>query len=235
METRTVDRGSSPINPRVVVSWSTGKDSAWCLHSLRAAGEVEVIGLLSSVTPAFDRVSVHGTRLEVLHAQAYGLGLPVWLVDIPYPCSNRQYDDAMRSAVTGMAEQWGPTHVAFGDLCLEDVRTYREERLMQTPLEPLFPLWGRDTYSLAREMLEEGLRAVVVAAPEDSLAADLVGRPWSLDALDQLPESVDRCGENGEFHTCHVGGAGLRNLPYDTGEVVHRDGAVYCDLWIKKK
>lgn len=218
------------VTSRVVVSWSTGKDSAWCLHALRTAGEVDVVGLLTTITPAFGRVSVHGTRLEILRAQSDALGLPVWEVELPYPCSNEAYEAAMGDAMAGMLDAWGVTHVAFGDLFLEDVRAYREERLAGTPVAPLFPLWGLDTGALAREMLGAGVRAVVVSAPESSPAAGLVGKVWSAEALESLPADVDPCGERGEFHTCVVGGPALDPIEHRVGEVVRRDGAVYADV-----
>ncbi len=194
-----------------------------------------MVGLLTTVTSAFDRVSVHGTRVSVLYAQAKGFGLPVWCVGIPYPCSNRDYEEAMASAVDGVMEKWAPTHVAFGDLLLEDVRAYREERLAQTPLEPLFPLWGRDTRILAEEMLAAGLEAVVVSAPGGSGASTLVGHPWTAETLCRLPNGIDPCGENGEFHTCFVGGLGFETLPYELGKIVERDGSCYCDLYIQEE
>ncbi len=223
------------MKPRVVVSWSTGKDAAWCLHALRATGEAEVIGLFTTVTLAFRRVSVHGTRVDVLKAQANRLGLPIWAVDIPYPCNNGDYEAAMAEAVNGLVEEWAPTHVAFGDLFLEDVRTYREERLAPTPLDPLFPLWGRDTGALADEMLAEGLEAVIVAAQQESGAGPFVGRRWDAQTLGLLPTHIDPCGENGEFHTCVVGGPGFEPLPYELGETVERDGTRFCDLFIQEK
>ncbi|GMV07252.1 MAG: hypothetical protein AMXMBFR53_35270 [Gemmatimonadota bacterium] len=223
----------SVIDRRVVVSWSTGKDAAWCLRTLRRESGDQVIGLLSTVTRPFRRVTIHGTRLEVLRAQAAYLGLPVWLVELPYPCSNEAYEEAMGRAVAGMLSRWAPTHVAFGDLFLEDVRAYREERLSSTPLEPLFPLWGRDTKALAREMQDEGLSAVIVSAPTDSGASQFVGQPWSPETVSRFPDDVDPCGENGEFHTCFIGGAGMDPLPVALGEVVERDGARYCDLGLR--
>jgi len=218
------------VKPRVVVSWSTGKDAAWCLHTLRSQDEVEVIGLLTTVTQPFQRVSVHGTPLAVLSAQAAGLGLPIWSIGIPYPCSNEQYEEAMKEAVTDLCDQWKPSHVAFGDLFLEDVRAYREERMARTELKPLFPLWGEDTTRLAHRMLDAGLMSTIVSAPTDSAAAPFVGRAFTRETLRELPQSVDPCGENGEFHTCFVGGLGLSPLPVRTGEIVDRDHGVYCDL-----
>jgi uncharacterized protein (TIGR00290 family) len=218
------------VTKRAVVSWSTGKDSAWCLHELRRTGGVEIVGLLTTVTPEFDRVSIHGTRREILTAQAEGLGLPVWEVELPYPCPNEAYEAAMRDATTGLSGSWDVTHVGFGDLFLEDVRAYREEAMEETPLSPIFPLWGRDTGELARQMVEGGVEAVIVSAPDSSDAVDLVGRPWDPDALAALAPSVDPCGERGEFHTCVVAAPGLEGIEHHLGEVVDRDGARYVDL-----
>lgn len=218
------------MTPRVLVSWSTGKDSAWCLHELRRAGEVEIVGLFTTVTPAFDRVSIHGTRREVLAAQGAGLGLPVWEVELPYPCPNEAYEAAMGEATEAVADEWGATHVAFGDLFLDDVRAYREATMRGTPLDPVFPLWGRDTRELASEMRVGGVEAVIVSAPETSEAVELVGRPWDPEVLAERAPSVDPCGERGEFHTCVVAGPGLDGLAHRVGEVVERDGARYADL-----
>lgn len=217
------------MKPRVVVSWSTGKDSAWCLHTLRTIGGIEVVGLLTTVTRAFDRVSVHGTRVSVLRAQAERLGLDVCEVEIPYPCPNELYEAAMRPPLGELARDRTATHVAFGDLFLEDVRKYRERLLEGTGIEPLFPLWGLDTGELAAGMVAAGLDAVIVSAPETSPVANLVGTRWSPRALDGLGD-VDPCGERGEFHTCVVGGPGLPPLDVEVGPVIHRDGTFYADV-----
>lgn len=222
-------RPGESSRPRVVVSWSTGKDSAWCLHELRAASEVEVVGLLTTVTPAFDRVSVHGTRRSVLRAQSEALGLELVEVELPHPCANEDYEKAMRGAVESLMGILGATHVAFGDLFLEDIREYREDRLEGTGIVPLFPLWGRDTRELADEMEEGGIEAFIVAAPESSPVARLVGTRWSAEVVSRHPD-VDPCGERGEFHTCVVGGPGLPPMDVDVGERVQRDGAVYVDV-----
>lgn len=221
------------MTKRAAVSWSTGKDSAWCLHELRQAGDVEVAGLLTTVTPEFGRVSIHGTRRVVLAAQAERLGLPVWEVELPYPCPNEAYEAAMREGTKGMAESWDVSHVAFGDLFLEDVRAYREEAMRETRLFPIFPLWGRDTRELARAMVEGGVEAVIVSAPEDSDAVDLVGRPWDPEVLAAVAPSVDPCGERGEFHTCVVAAPGLPLIEHRLGETVARDGARYVDLLLE--
>ncbi|MFW6198955.1 MAG: ATP-binding protein [Gemmatimonadota bacterium] len=216
-------------NLRVVVSWSTGKDSAWCLHELRISDEVEVVGLLATVTPAFGRVSVHGTRLSLLRAQAEGLGFDVWEVELPYPCANEDYERVMGGVVRSLVDERGATHLAFGDLFLEDIREYREGLLEGTGVEPLFPLWGRDTRELAGEMEAGGIDAVIVAAPESSSVAGLVGTRWSREALKSFPD-VDPCGERGEFHTCVIGAPGLPPIDVEVGEKVQRDGSVYVDL-----
>ncbi len=218
------------VKARVAVSWSTGKDSAWCLHRLRGDDAVEIVGLLTTVTPQFGRVSVHGTRVELLRAQGHALELPVCEVEIPYPCTNEEYEAAMADALDGIGDDWSATHVAFGDLFLEDVRAYREDRMRESDLEPLFPLWGLDTYDLAHEMLDGGVQAIIVSAPESSPAASFVGQPWSAETLQQVPAGVDPCGERGEFHTCIVAGAGLDPLAHEIGVVVHRDGSVYADI-----
>ena len=212
-----------------MVSWSSGKDSAWCLHALRSDPDVEVVGLLTTVTRAFERVSVHGTRVSVLRAQAAALGLPVREIDIPYPCGNKQYEAAMTTALRHLAHDERATHIAFGDLFLEDVRAYRERRLEGSGFAPLFPLWGLDTRALAADMEGAGVQAVMVCAPESSAAAGLVGEPWSPRALDALG-NVDPCGERGEFHTCVVGAPGLARLDVVVGPVIRRDGAVYADV-----
>ena len=217
------------MKPRVVVSWSTGKDSAWCLHMLEQAGDVEIIGLVTTVNPAFDRVSVHGTRLSVLRMQAERLGLSATEVALPHPCPNDQYENAMRAALCDLARSGFATHVAFGDLFLEDVRTYRERLLKGTGMAPLFPLWGLHTGELANAMVSDGLRAVIVAAPEDSAVASLVGTAWDPSRLRGLP-GVDPCGERGEFHTCVVATPGLGTLDVAVGPLIRRNGAVYADV-----
>lgn len=218
------------MTKRTVVSWSTGKDSAWCLHELGRAEDVEVVGLLTTVTPEFGRVSIHGTRQAILAAQAARLGLRVWEVELPYPCPNERYEAAMTRATDRLSEWWDVSHVAFGDIFLEDVREYREELLEETSLSPIFPLWGRDTGDLATAMVDAGVDAVIVSAPEDSEVVDLVGRRWYPDRLAELAPSVDPCGERGEFHTCVVAGLGIEPIHYRIGEVVERDGARYVDL-----
>jgi uncharacterized protein (TIGR00290 family) len=215
---------------KILLSWSSGKDSAWALHVLRRDGRSCVGGLLTSVNETAGRVSMHGVRLEILQAQADAAGLPLQTVPLPWPCTNEVYEERMRAAV-GRAAADGFTHVAFGDLFLEDVRQYREQRLAGSGLEPLFPLWGMPTAALAREMIAAGLRARVATLDPRVMPRHLIGAEFNDALLAALPPSVDPCAERGEFHTCVTAGpmfsAALR---VEAGESVERDGFLYGDL-----
>ncbi len=216
---------------RVVVSWSGGKDAAWALHRLRREPLVEVVGLLTTVNAAFDRIAMHGVRVELLRAQAAAAGLPLHEIPLPWPCSNQRYEAAMAEAVGRIRDAWRATHVAFGDLFLEDVRAYREERMRGTGLEPLFPLWQLPTRELAGAMLAAGVRTHIVCLDPKKLPRELAGRLLDQELLDGLPPGVDPCGERGEFHTFVTAGpmlsAPIAAVP---GEVVEREGFVYADL-----
>ena len=214
---------------QVVVSWSTGKDGAWALHALRREG-VEVVGLLTTVNEAADRVAMHGVRRVLAEAQAEAAGLPLRVVELPWPCTNADYEARMAAACAAMRAE-GVTHVAFGDLFLDDVRAYREGRLAGTGLAPLFPLWGRDTADLARTMLDAGLEAVLTCVDSDQVPLELVGRAFDDALLADLPPGADPCGERGEFHTfCHAGPMFARPLPIRVGERVERDGFWFADV-----
>ena len=216
--------------PKALLAWSSGKDSAWSLQVLRAQGEVEVVGLLTTINEAFDRVAMHAVRTELLRAQADAADLPLWPVLIPWPCSNAEYEAAMNAAMA-RARAEGITHVAFGDLFLEDIRRYREERLAPTGIAPLFPIWGTPTDALARRMVEAGLRARLTCVDPKSLEARFAGREFDAALLAELPSSVDPCGERGEFHTFTYDGPMFRHpVPIRAGEVVTRDGFVFADL-----
>ena len=216
--------------PKAVLSWSSGKDSAWSLHVLRQRAEFEVVALVTTVTEAFDRVSMHAVRRELLRAQAERAGLPLWEVSIPSPCSNAEYEARMRALVQRTAQS-GVSHMAFGDLFLEDIRRYREKNLSGTGIEPLFPLWGIPTRELASEMLGGGLEAYVTCIDPRQAPAALAGRRWDAALIEELPPAADPCGENGEFHTCVVAGPMFdRPIATRTGEVVERDGFVFADL-----
>jgi uncharacterized protein (TIGR00290 family) len=220
---------------KVALSWSSGKDSAWMLHVLRARMGIDPAALLTTVTEAFDRVSMHGVRTSILRDQAEAAGIPLSTLPIPSPCSNEVYEDRMRHAVHALVAE-GFTHVAFGDLFLDDVRAYREARLRDTGLEPLFPLWGMPTAELAREMVAAGLSARITCLDSRVLPKELAGRVFDHALLDELPPGVDPCGERGEFHTCVTAGPMFaRKIDVDAGEVVERDGFVFVDLLPHKR
>jgi uncharacterized protein (TIGR00290 family) len=216
---------------RVVLSWSSGKDSAWALHVLRQDPTVHVVGLLTTCNAAADRVAMHAVRRELLLAQAEAVGLPVRIVDIPDPCTNEIYEARMAEAVAALRAE-GVEAVAFGDLFLEDVRRYREERLAGTGLRPLFPLWGRPVAMLAREMIAGGARAVITCVDPRALDPELaLGATWDAALLDRLPETVCPCAENGEFHTFAFDGPAFSHpLRVQTGERVARGGFHFIDL-----
>lgn len=215
---------------KLLLSWSSGKDSAWALHRLRQSGEYEVAGLLTTLNAAFDRVAMHSTRRALVEAQAQSAGLPLSCVPLPWPCSNEAYEAAMRGACHAAVDQ-GIEAIAFGDLFLEDVRRYREEKLHGTGLLPVFPLWGLDTRSLAEEMIAEGLRARIVCVDPKKLSPAFAGRDFDKELLHDLPPGVDPCGERGEFHTVVYAGPMLReSIDVESGEVVVRDGFVFADV-----
>jgi uncharacterized protein (TIGR00290 family) len=214
---------------KTLLSWSTGKDSAWTLHVLRQQG-ANVGALLTSMNETAGRVSMHGVREEILRAQADAAGLPVVTVPLPWPCSNDIYEHRLRAAVDHAVAD-GFTHVAFGDLFLEDVRRYREDRLAGTGLTPLFPLWGRPTLPLAREMIASGLRARVSCLDPRVLPRDLIGVQFDAAFLAALPPGIDPCAERGEFHTCATAGPMFsKAISITPGDVVERDGFVFGDL-----
>ncbi len=218
------------VSERAVVAWSTGKDCAWALHEVRTHQSFELVGLLTTVTETFARVSMHGVREEVLKAQARALHLPLVTVPIPFPCPNEVYERAMGSAVFRLRKV-GVTRLIFGDLFLEEVRAYREQRLRGSGVDPVFPLWGRPTRALANEMIDQGLEARIVSLDPKVVPRSLAGRTLTRALLDQLPPTVDPCGERGEFHTCVTAGPMFdRPLSVVPGEVVERDGFVFADL-----
>ena len=220
--------------PKALISWSSGKDSAFALHEVRLSGEFDVVGALTSVTETFGRVSIHGVRQEILLAQCEAAGLPPRIVPIPYPCPNEIYEARMGEAVA-KARQDGITHIIFGDLFLADVRAYREQKLAGTGITPVFPLWGRPTPKLAQAMIASGLEAFIATVDLKKLPAAFAGRRFDAQLLADLPEGIDPCGENGEFHTCVIAGPVFsRRIPVTAGERVERDGYAYCDLVIQR-
>ncbi|HEX7288216.1 MAG TPA: ATP-binding protein [Candidatus Angelobacter sp.] len=218
------------MRKKLLLSWSSGKDSAWTLHLLRRQGEYEITGLLTTLNSAFDRVAMHSTRRQVLELQAEAAELPLVAVPLPWPCSNAEYERIMCS-VCEQAAAKGVEAVAFGDLFLEDIRAYREHQLQGTGLEPIFPLWQVPTGELAREMIAGGLRATLVCIDPQKLAPEFAGRSFDEQLLADLPAGVDPCGENGEFHTCvYAGPMFSHEIPVVTGDRVQRDGFWYSDV-----
>jgi uncharacterized protein (TIGR00290 family) len=215
---------------RVLLSWSSGKDSAWALHLLRRDPKIEIVALLTTFNGAFDRVAMHAVRRELVREQAACLGFPLWEVDLPWPCSNAEYESRMRCVIErALAEKIQAT--AFGDLFLEDIRAYRERQLQNTGIEPLFPLWSMPTAELAREMIEAGLKAKITCVDPKKLDRSFAAADYDAPFLRRLPADVDPCGENGEFHTFVYDSPEFRRaIPVNRGEVVERDGFVFVDL-----
>lgn len=218
------------MKKKALVSWSSGKDSAWTLHRMKQSAEYEVVGLLTTMNAAFDRVAMHGTRRALLEAQAEAAGVPLRMIPLPWPCSNQHYEAAM-SAACAQAIADGVEVIAFGDLFLEDVRRYREEKLAGTGLTPVFPLWGLPTGALVREMLAGGLRARIVCVNPKMLPREFAGRDLDESVLATMSAEIDPCAERGEFHTVAYAGPMFRRaIPVESGEVVERDGFVFADV-----
>ncbi len=218
------------MSKKTLLSWSSGKDSAWALHVLRQDQDVDVVGLFCTINKQFERVAMHGVRVELLQQQANSAGLPLQIIEIPYPCSDSEYASAMSEFVAAAKED-NIECFAFGDLFLEDVRRYREERLDGTGITPIFPLWNIPTASLSREMVTAGLRAMITCVNPKQISQEFVGREYNASFLDGLPEGVDPCGEYGEFHSFAFAGPMFQNqIEVTVGETVHRDGFVFTDL-----
>jgi uncharacterized protein (TIGR00290 family) len=219
-------------NPKVLLSWSSGKDSAWALHILRQQADLEVVGLLTTFNEAFDRVAMHAVRRELVEAQAAMVGLPLLPVMLPYPCTNEVYEERTKAAIA-VAKAGGVTHIAFGDLFLQDIREYRVRLLEGTCVEPLFPIWttAEHTPVPARQMRSAGLEAVLTCVDPKQLDKRFVGREFDDDLLAELPPGVDPCGERGEFHTfCYRCPVFSTEIPVTVGDVVERDGFWFADL-----
>jgi len=217
---------------RVLLSWSSGKDCAWALHVLRQDPSTEIVGLLTTFNEAVDRVAMHAVRRTLVDAQAAAVGLPLWAIPLPWPCSNEAYEERMAAAIR-RAQDEEVTHVAFGDLFLEDVRDYRIRQMDGTGITPIFPLWGSsdDTPALSRRMLAAGLRAILTCVDPAQLSEHFVGRAYDEALLADLPPGVDPCGERGEFHTfCHGGPMFAGEIDVQVGDIVRRDGFCFADL-----
>lgn len=225
-----VFQGFNSVPERVVVSWSSGKDSAWLVHVLRRDHDFELAGLLTTLNGDVGRVAMHGVREVLLEEQARALGLALHKIDLPHPCPNEVYEAAMGGALAGFRDD-GIAAVAFGDLFLEDIRAYRETRMVDTGLRPLFPIWNPRTDELAREMVASGLRAYVTCVDSAQLDPAFCGRVFDDAFLDDLPDGVDPCGENGEFHSfAFAGPMFAQSIAVKPGEIVKRDQFVFADL-----
>lgn len=215
---------------KTLLSWSSGKDSAWALHTLQQDARFEVVGLVCTVNQAFQRVAMHGVRRELLEQQAQALDLPLTVIDLPYPCTNADYETIMRSFVA-QAVADGIECMAFGDLFLTDIRHYREKNLLDSGLEPVFPLWGQPTPDLAQQMIAAGLVAYLSCVDPAKLSPQWAGQRYDIELLAALPAGIDPCGEHGEFHTFAIDGP-MFNRPVSIrqGEVVARDGFIFADF-----
>ena len=215
---------------KVLLSWSSGKDCAWALHLLRQRDDVEVVALVTTFNEAFGRVAMHAVRRELVRMQAERVGLPLWEIPLPWPCSNEQYEAQMKG-VGERAVAEGIDQVAFGDLFLRDIRAYREKQLAGTGLEPIFPVWDIPTRELAEQMIAAGVRAKLTCVDPRKLPESYAGREFDAALLQDLPEGIDPCGENGEFHTfCYASPVFREAIPVTVGEVVTRDGFCFADL-----
>ncbi len=213
------------------MSWSSGKDSAWTLHEVLATGELEVVGLLTTLNAQVDRVAMHGVRGELLRGQARAVGLPLVEIGLPWPCANADYEQRLGEALTRLRLERGVTHVIFGDLFLEDIRAYRERQVSELGLEPVFPLFGRDTRALALAMIDSGLQACLSCVDSEQLDPSLSGRAFDRALLDDLPGGADPCGENGEFHTLVTAGPMFEGRLRVRRGKRHTDGRfVYTDF-----
>ena len=229
MTDRIISRDAA-ARPKAWLAWSSGKDSAWALHTVRLAGEFEVVALLTTVNRTHERVAMHAVRESLLEMQAAAAGLPLVKVGIPSPCSNEIYERAMSEAMA-QASGEGVRHVIFGDLFLQDVRDYREKQLARCGMTPVFPLWGMETRALAGAMIAGGLRAYLTGVDPRQLERGFAGRRFDAELLADLPRGVDPCGENGEFHTFACAGPMFRaELAVTVGEIVEREGFVFADL-----
>ena len=219
---------------RTLLSWSSGKDSAWSLHLLRLQNEYEIVGLLTTFNQAANRVAMHAVLRSLVEAQAKAAGIPLWDVDLPWPCSNADYECIMTETCKA-AVQAGIECIAFGDLFLTDIRAYREKQRENSGLQPIFPVWDMPTRELARSMIKSGMRAKLTCVDPKLLAPEFVGREFDDQLLSEFPPDIDPCGENGEFHTFVYAGPMFRHdLSVEVGEIVSRDGFVFADLSLRQ-
>jgi len=215
---------------QIILSWSSGKDSAWTLYQLQQDPDYEVVGLVTTVNQKYQRVAMHGVREQILQQQADAAGLPLHTLNIPSPCTNKEYEAVMKKFITVMQKN-KIEYMAFGDLYLDDIRQYRVKQLEGTGITPVFPLWLKPTRELAEAMIEGGLEAIITCIDPKKISSSFAGRHFNIDFINDLPESIDPCGENGEFHSCvHNGPMFKHSISVTTGEVVERDNFVFADL-----
>ncbi|RRS30071.1 MAG: ATP-binding domain-containing protein [Epsilonproteobacteria bacterium (ex Lamellibrachia satsuma)] len=218
---------------KTLMSWSSGKDSAWALHKLQQNPEIDLVGLFCTVNEEFCRVTMHGVRVELIKKQALSIGLPLEIIEIPHPCSNAEYEKIMGQFVE-RAKSNNIEYFAFGDLFLEDVRNYREEKLKGSGIKPIFPVWGIPTDKLLRQMISSGLRTVITCINPKQISKEFVGKELDENFLCSLPKNVDPCGENGEFHSFVFDGPMFKEkIEISVGDIVHRDNFVFADVFSK--
>lgn len=218
------------MGKKTLMSWSSGKDSAWALQKLIESDEYDVVGLFCTVNQEFDRVAMHGVRTELLKLQATSIGFPLTILEIPYPCSNIDYEKIMGKFVSD-SENQGIEIFGFGDLYLEDIRNYRIEKLKNSSIEPAFPLWESDTTQLAQQLIDAGVQTVTTCIDLKKLPASFVGRIYNQEFIESLPKEIDLCGENGEFHS-FVFNSPIFSFQIDIeiGDNVQRDEFLFADI-----
>jgi len=221
---------------RVVLSWSSGKDSAWTLYQLQQSKNIEIVGLLTTINSEFNRVAMHAVREDLLDAQAKAANLPLFKVALPWPCSNKEYEFAIKLAFEEIRVAHDVTHIAYGDLFLEDVRQYRIDLMKDSKLTPLFPIWKTPTKELADTMVSSGLSAFLTCVDPKQLSEKFAGQKFNADFLSAIDDGIDPCGENGEFHTFVNAGPMFKSeIPIQVGETVTRDGFVFTDLMLAER
>jgi len=218
------------MKKRTLLSWSSGKDSAWALYILRQQPDVEVVGLFCTINQEFERVAMHAVRIELVHKQSQNVSLPIRFIPIPNPCSDTEYGIIMKNFIE-QAKQERIEYFAFGDLFLEDIRIYRETMLADTGITPIFPLWGMSTKKLSKEMVDSGLRTIITCIDPKHLTSDFAGQEYGVTFLERIPANIDPCGENGEFHSFAFDGPMFKKpVNILIGETVSRDGLIFTDL-----
>ncbi len=218
------------MRKRTLLSWSSGKDAAWSLHKLQQDPEIDLIGIFCAVNKEANRAAMHAVRVELLQKQAKNISLPLEIIELPFPCSNAEYEKIMSSFVK-KAKNDNIECFAFGDLFLEDIRSYREEKLKDSGIKPIFPLWGIPTDKLSREMISGGLRTIITCIDPKQIPNKFIGKEIDESFLNSLPKTVDPCGENGEFHSFVFDGPMFKEqIEITVGNIVNRDGFVFVDI-----